>query len=339
MADRCRDRLPGSRRAVQRAAMNEPVRAASYARVSSEEQARGLSLATQLDTTLAEIARRGWTPADSATDAASGKTLKKRPGLQRLLDKLAAGELDALVVSRLDRLSRSILDFYDLLGRANKEDWTLVCLHPNVDMADPMGRAMAGVAAVFAQLERELISMRQLESVAARKAAGTYRTCTAGQMDEPTLGRIVTLRGEGLSYHKVAKRMEAEQWVAPNGGERWEAMTIWRALGSGGRRPLAIPKVWDKLGVEVADDRPDLPVFQGGANGTARKPSAKRKADDGDEHEQQAAEDVSQVGHVRAAGEADQPEKQEQEINVPVGDLGHRLSATRALTMRRSIGR
>ena len=84
----------------------------------------------------------------------------KRPGVQEALRALKAGEGEALVVAKLDRLSRSMIDFTGLMGRAQKEGWALVALDCAVDTTTPAGEAMAHMLATFAQFERRLISQR-----------------------------------------------------------------------------------------------------------------------------------------------------------------------------------
>ena len=144
-----------------------------YCRVSTEEQGGdGYGLAAQRAAIKAYCASRDWKLAGMHSEIASASSMK-RPLLEEAIQK--AGQWHGkgiVVVSRLDRLTRSTLHFAQLLERADAEGWKLVCLDPNVDMTTPYGRAMAGMAAVFAQLERELISQRTKEGMAAARAAG-----------------------------------------------------------------------------------------------------------------------------------------------------------------------
>ena len=88
------------------------MRVIGYVRVSTEEQGMsGAGLQAQRAAIIAECERRGWTLVEIAEDVGrSGKDLK-RPGIRAALDMLAAGDASALVVAKLDRLSRSMLDF------------------------------------------------------------------------------------------------------------------------------------------------------------------------------------------------------------------------------------
>jgi DNA invertase Pin-like site-specific DNA recombinase len=209
--------------------------AVAYCRVSTYDQTQGTSLDNQRDTCLAELARRGWTPALVVSEHASGKNTN-RPQLLNALDRLADGEFGALIVARLDRLSRSVGDFAMLMDRAQKEGWTLVCLSPLVDMSDPYGRAMAHMAAAFAQLERELISQRQKESIAARKAAGIYQGGRKRMIDELTTARIVSLHRSGKNLAEIGRRLEVEGY-SPALSNRWHGETIKRVLMREGEWP------------------------------------------------------------------------------------------------------
>ena len=94
-----------------------------YIRVSTEEQAAsGLGLAAQREAIEAECDRRGWQLLRVFEDAgASGSSLTRRPALTETLEALRSHEADAMVVAKLDRLSRSLLDFAGLMESARRE--------------------------------------------------------------------------------------------------------------------------------------------------------------------------------------------------------------------------
>jgi DNA invertase Pin-like site-specific DNA recombinase len=75
-------------------------------------------------------------------------------------------------VSKIDRLSRSLLDFASIMQRAQRAGWTLPALDSPADLTMPYGEAMAGVLAVFGQLERRLISQRTSDALKAKQVAG-----------------------------------------------------------------------------------------------------------------------------------------------------------------------
>lgn len=197
---------------------------AAYLRVSTEQQALGESLAGQQALIAAEVARREWSLVDVGSDHSSGRSMKRRPGLSGLLARLDDGEYQALVISRLDRLSRSVRDTYDVMERATKRKWSLVCLDPPIDMTTPYGQLFAGLAAAFAQFERELIGQRQRESIAARKAAGTYRG-PQPLVSQAAVDRMVYLRWQKVSMRGIAERLTLEGHKPPK-GDVWHHQTV-----------------------------------------------------------------------------------------------------------------
>src|SRR5664280_942601 len=139
-------------------------RTIAYLRCSTEEQADSRAgLDAQRAAILAEAQRRGWDEADVTfiEDAGfSGKNLD-RPGIEAALDALRHRRATTLVVSKLDRLSRSLVDFAGLMDRASREHWALIALDLNVDTSTPAGEAMAAMLATFAQFELSLIHISE----------------------------------------------------------------------------------------------------------------------------------------------------------------------------------
>src|SRR4051794_33684622 len=149
------------------------MRVIGYVRVSTDEQmSSGAGLQAQRQAILAECRRRGWQLVEVLEDAGYSAKDMRRPAVQGALRVLKAGEASALVVAKLDRLSRSMIDFTALMAKAQKQSWALVALDCAVDTSTPAGEAMANMLATFAQFERRLISQRTKEALAVKKAAG-----------------------------------------------------------------------------------------------------------------------------------------------------------------------
>ena len=145
-------------------------RVVGYVRVSTEEQgASGLGLEAQRSAITAECDRRGWRLARIEEDVSSGTRLE-RPGLTAAVEAVASGEVEGLIVAKLDRLSRSSLTSPTLLERFRSKGWGLVILDLGIDTTTIMGEAMATMAATFAQVERRLISQRTKEALAVKRA-------------------------------------------------------------------------------------------------------------------------------------------------------------------------
>jgi DNA invertase Pin-like site-specific DNA recombinase len=200
-----------------------------YVRVSTEEQGlSGAGLQAQRAAIIAECERRGWTLVEIAEDVGrSGKDLK-RPGIHAALDVLAAGEASALVVAKLDRLSRSMLDFARIMATAQKQSWALVALDVQVDTSSPGGEAMAHMLATFAQFERRLISERTKQALAQKRASGV-RLGAPPEIDPLVATRIRDERAAGSTLREIAERLNNDGVPTARGG-RWRASTLQRVL-------------------------------------------------------------------------------------------------------------
>lgn len=204
----------------------------TYLRVSTREQGiSGLGLEAQQAKCSAEIQARGWTPILTFTEVASAAS-RQRPELERALRMLDLGQADALMVSRLDRLSRSLYEFATIMHRADQHGWKVVVLDPPVDMSNPFGRMMAQVAMAFAELERHLISVRTKEGLAA--AAERNGGVKVGGLpkftDRPTIERMMRWRSDGKSYKEIAETLTAAGVPTPAGGPAWNHRTVGRVL-------------------------------------------------------------------------------------------------------------
>ena len=104
------------------------------------------------------------------SEHASGKTVVKRKELARVLKVMRRG--DILVVWKLDRLGRNMLEILELVEKLQRDGIMLVSVTENVDTTSAMGRAFFQIAMVFAELERNMISERTKAGMAASKAAG-----------------------------------------------------------------------------------------------------------------------------------------------------------------------
>ena len=203
-----------------------------YVRVSTEEQAQsGAGLAAQRAAILDEAHRRGWNLIEIVEDAGWSAKDLRRPGISAALAALHSKRADVLVVSKVDRLSRSLLDFAGLVDRATREHWALVALDLGVDSATPSGRMMANVLATFAQFERDLISQRTKDALAQKKAQGV-KLGRHVEMSEEVRARIVAEREVGQSVSAIARRLTAEGVPTVQGGQQWYASTVRAALDS-----------------------------------------------------------------------------------------------------------
>ncbi len=211
--------------------------AVGYARVSTEEQANsGLGLAAQRSAIEAEVTRRSWSLNQIYEDRGmTGGRLEGRNGLSAALAVLQANEATILVVSKLDRLSRSVGDLAHVLNLASKQKWALVALDVGIDTTSPSGEAMAFVLGTFSQLERRLIGQRTKDALQQAKARGT-RLGAPISVPSEVEARIVSRRKDGLTLQQIADELTGEGIPTPRKGRVWRHATI-RAILSRHRVP------------------------------------------------------------------------------------------------------
>lgn len=201
------------------------IRAIGYCRVSTAEQGDSRAgLDSQEATIRAEIERRGWELVEIRSDVASGKSLKHRPQLARTLNDMRLGNADALVVAKLDRLSRSVLDFAGVMETAQEQKWSLVVLDLGVDTTSTNGKLIAHIMIALAQWERELIGDRTRAALKVVRARGTHIGRRSGIPAE-TLRTIRMLRDSGQSWQRIADALEREKVPTGQGGQ-WHAATV-----------------------------------------------------------------------------------------------------------------
>jgi site-specific DNA recombinase len=156
------------------------VRFAIYTRKSTEEglEQEFNSLDAQRESAEAYIKSQqheGWTCLpDRYDDGGFTGGNMDRPALRRLMADIEAGRVDCVVVYKVDRLSRSLLDFAQLMGKFDKHQIAFVSVTQQFNTTNSMGRLMLNVLLSFAQFERELISERTRDKIAATRRKGKW---------------------------------------------------------------------------------------------------------------------------------------------------------------------
>ena len=202
---------------------NEKKRACIYIRVSTEAQeAEGYSLEEQERLCKAAIESKQWKYIRTYTDGGfSGKTVD-RPALQEMLKDVKSGMLDAVMIYKLDRLSRSQKDTLTIIEDyllPNKVD--IVSLKETLDTSTPWGRAMIGILASFNQLDRETIVMRTTMGRRAKAKAGGYtggrppigytiknKELVIDEREAWIVREIFKMRRQKKSFRKIAEELE-----------------------------------------------------------------------------------------------------------------------------------
>lgn len=209
-----------------------------YARTSTDEQELGLisqqskveQYAKLNDMTLTQI----------ITDQASGKTMK-REGLEAVLEAVKAREIDAVVIYRLDRLSRRLFDILSLMQVFEKYNVSLHSVSEHLDTSSPSGRFLINILGSLSQMERELISERTTSALAVKKQNGEktggfspfgYEADEQGKLlpverEQDVVKRILSLRGEGYSFYQIANQLNKDK-VRPKRAFQWNKEQVRR---------------------------------------------------------------------------------------------------------------
>ncbi len=180
-----------------------------YARVSTSDQ----------DFTLQEQALRAAGCEVIRAEKVTGTNRVDRTELQILLDFLRRG--DTLVVTRVDRLARSIKDLQDIVCTIKERGVTLKATEQPVDTRSAAGKAFLDMLGVFAEFETNLRRERQLEGIAAAKARGVYR------------GRKPSIDSAAIQRLRIEEKLGATEIARRLGVGR---ASVYRALASYGRQ-------------------------------------------------------------------------------------------------------
>lgn len=222
-------------------------RVALYTRVSTDIQAgkNEGSLDTQEARLRAFLASRPGEHVVAATfreEGASGKNLD-RPALRRLMASVKRGELDLVVVTRLDRLSRSLLDFYELHALFEKHEVRFASLNETFDTSSPVGRAMLKLVLVFAELEREQTAERTRQAMRARAERGLWNGGSPPLgYDSGGSGHLMVNDGEAElvrlifdKYIEIRSSPKVAKWLNEQ-GHRQKRFTSRRKGATGGKK-------------------------------------------------------------------------------------------------------
>jgi len=176
------------------------MRVGLYTRVSTQDQQ---TLPLQLRVLRTYVKQRGWTIVLQIQDVGSGAS--DRPQREQLMQAARRREVDAILVWRLDRWGRSLADLVVTLQELAALGVGFISLTEALDLTTPTGRALAGLLAVFAEFEREILRERVKAGIAqARKEGRSHgRPPTARRQAR----RIKRLSAQGVSKAEIARRL------------------------------------------------------------------------------------------------------------------------------------
>ena len=185
----------------QRRKPGKMFRAGLYARVSTNDQQ---TLPMQTRALREYVARRGWTLAMQIREVGSGAI--ERHAREQLMEAARRREIDVVLVWRLDRWGRSLVDLVVTLKELAELGVSFVSLTEALDLTTPTGRAMAGLLSVFAEFEHEILRERIRAGIAEARLRGKRfgRPLTAAKK----AGQIRKLYRAGVSKAEIARRLE-----------------------------------------------------------------------------------------------------------------------------------
>lgn len=270
------NRAHAGRRASATAKPANLTEAIGYCRVSTDQQAsEGVSLAAQQQKIRDYCALNGLRLLRvEVDDGFSAKTLE-RPALARALASLEAGEAGALVVYKLDRLSRSLRDLLTLVEeRFSEGKCGLHAVVERIDTVSPHGRAILSILGALAQLEREntaervRMGLQFLRSIGVPLGALPYGQARGprgpddrrapivpSKIELEAIAEACALRSEGQSLRKIAAALSSGK-RAPRRGRAWHPSTV-ASLLKAARKSTPVERVpWSAIGAEISLEIP-----------------------------------------------------------------------------------
>jgi site-specific DNA recombinase len=197
-----------------------------YVRVTTEDQARdGVSISAQQAKLEAYCLVKDWTLVQVIRDEGYSAKSLKRPGLETLLALVEARRVAAVIVYKLDRLTRSVSDLDKLVRLFDRHHIALVSLQESLDATTATGRLMMNLLASVSQWEREVIGERTRDAMQHLKAQGK-RYCHTVYDNPEVIALMHQLRATGHSYAAIAQHLNDAGVPTAQGGP-WQAMVVW----------------------------------------------------------------------------------------------------------------
>jgi DNA invertase Pin-like site-specific DNA recombinase len=178
-----------------------PIRVALYARVSTHDQQ---TLPLQIRTMREYAAKRNWAIVAQSKEVGSGAS--QRELRETLIAAARRREIDAVLVWRLDRWGRSVADLVSTLQELQHLGVGFVSLTEALDLTTPAGRAMAGLLAVFAEFEREILRERVRAGLDHARQQGKRLGRPPSVIHQAAQAR--TLYRKGISKSEIARQLQ-----------------------------------------------------------------------------------------------------------------------------------
>ena len=222
-----------------------------YVRVSTERQSeiRDGSLDTQISRLKNYLSYKNssgskekWRIFDVYREEGRSGKNTDRPELQRLLSDLKEGKVDTVICTKLDRITRSLIDFYKMNETFDKHHTEFISLEENFDTSTPMGKAMLKITLVFAELEREQTSKRTSDKMRWRAEQGMwnggqilgYDLVDKKLVVNPKEARLAKLMFE--KYIDLGSVLQVVEWLNSHGYRTKEYVSRRKGTKRGGNR-------------------------------------------------------------------------------------------------------
>lgn len=213
-----------------------------YARVSTELQRENTSLGTQKERCIAWCVANGYEVADVVEEVMSGKNFDDREQMTAVMESVFAGRADGIVVLKLDRLSRNVIDILTLAKQFQEADKVLSIVELGIDTSTSSGKMILTVLGALAEMEREVIRERCASGRAAKKARGErfgggvpYGYVSDGtklievEAEQAVITRMKALRDAGDALGVIAAKLNADG-ITTKRGSKWAAMSVSNTL-------------------------------------------------------------------------------------------------------------
>jgi DNA invertase Pin-like site-specific DNA recombinase len=228
--------------------------AIGYIRVSTDEQAReGVSLENQREKIAAYCSLNDMALMDTIDDEGISAKNLNREGAQALISLVKQGKVDAVIVYKLDRLSRSVKDTINLIELFEKYKVAFHSIVDHIDTKTATGRFFLHIMSSLAQMERELIGERTRDALSHKIIKGERvghvpygyvlgkdgRTLIKDTKEQEAISLIQELHGKGYTYRAICRELEAKGYEAKEGTGKWHPQKVKNILDYQERRQVA----------------------------------------------------------------------------------------------------
>lgn len=217
-----------------------------YVRVSTDKQADlGVSLEAQAEKIRAMAVVHSSELLDIIVDGGESAKSLQRPGMERLLALVDGRKVQAVIVAKLDRLTRSVKDLCELLEMVERRGVALISVAESLDTSSAAGRLVLNIMTAVSQWEREAIGERTRDAMNHKRTNGErvgnirfgYRLCADGKHvehepgEQAVIAAINDMRATGTSLRRIARNLNERGWHTRRGSD-WRLESVARVLAA-----------------------------------------------------------------------------------------------------------